>query len=144
MELEVQSRPRILPRRRKQEAQSGHRRHCHRLALLARHPRPVCRRKRPRRSAHRLRRLILEIWTDGRITPDDALTQASAILQHHLDVFVGYDKNAVEFEEVVQAGRGKDQAQEAAQHERQRDRAERPRRQLLEQREHHHGRPAWR
>ena len=46
-------------------------------------------------------RLILEIWTDGRISPDDALTQASAILQHHLDVFVGYDKNAVEFEEAV-------------------------------------------
>jgi DNA-directed RNA polymerase subunit alpha len=44
-------------------------------------------------------RLLLEIWTDGRITPDDALTQASAILQHHLDVFVGYDKNAVEFEQ---------------------------------------------
>lgn len=43
-------------------------------------------------------RLVIEIWTDGRITPDDALTQASAILQHHLDVFVGYDKNAVEFE----------------------------------------------
>ncbi len=46
-------------------------------------------------------RLILEIWTDGRITPDDALVQASGILQRHLDVFVGYDKNAVEFEEVV-------------------------------------------
>ena len=46
-------------------------------------------------------RLILELWTDGRITPDDALTQSSAILAHHLDVFVGYDKNAVEFEEVV-------------------------------------------
>src|SRR5215203_3744681 len=46
-------------------------------------------------------RLLLEIWTDGRISPDDALTQASAILQHHLDVFVGYDKNAVEFEEQV-------------------------------------------
>jgi DNA-directed RNA polymerase subunit alpha len=45
--------------------------------------------------------LIMEVTTDGRITPDDALTQASAILQHHLDVFVGYDKNAVEFEEVV-------------------------------------------
>jgi len=44
-------------------------------------------------------KLIVEIWTDGRITPDDALTQASAILQHHLDVFVGYDKNAVEFEQ---------------------------------------------
>lgn len=47
-------------------------------------------------------RLLLEVWTDGRISPDDALTQASAILQHHLDVFVGYDKNAVEFEEVVE------------------------------------------
>ena len=47
-------------------------------------------------------RLILEVWTDGRISPDDALTQASAILQHHLDVFVGYDKNAVQFEEAVE------------------------------------------
>jgi DNA-directed RNA polymerase subunit alpha len=46
-------------------------------------------------------RLIIEIWTDGRLTPDDAMTQASAILQHHLDVFVGYDKNAIQFEEVV-------------------------------------------
>ena len=46
-------------------------------------------------------RLVVELWTDGRITPDDALTQASAILAHHLDVFVGYDKNAVEFEETV-------------------------------------------
>src|ERR1039457_509457 len=46
-------------------------------------------------------RLILEIWTDGRLSPDDALTQASAILQHHLDVSVGYDKNAVEFEEAA-------------------------------------------
>ncbi len=44
-------------------------------------------------------RLVVELWTDGRISPDDALTQASAILQHHLDVFVGYDKNAIEFEE---------------------------------------------
>jgi len=46
-------------------------------------------------------RLVLELWTDGRISPDDPLTQASAILAHHLDVFVGYDKTAVEFEETV-------------------------------------------
>lgn len=44
-------------------------------------------------------RLILEVWTDGRISPEDAMVQASAILQHHLDVFDGYDKHAVEFEE---------------------------------------------
>ena len=46
-------------------------------------------------------RLVIEIWTDGRISPHDSLVQSSAILAHHLDVFVGYDKNAVEFEEVV-------------------------------------------
>ncbi len=44
-------------------------------------------------------KLVLEVWTDGRISPEDALTQASAILQRHLDVFVGYDKNAIQFEE---------------------------------------------
>ncbi|RKX32539.1 MAG: DNA-directed RNA polymerase subunit alpha [Verrucomicrobia bacterium] len=45
-------------------------------------------------------RLILEIWTDGRVTPDDALVMAAAILRHHLDVFVSYDKDLVEFEEI--------------------------------------------
>jgi DNA-directed RNA polymerase subunit alpha len=44
-------------------------------------------------------KLILEVWTDGRITPDDALLQASAILRHHLDVFVNYDDSQVEFDE---------------------------------------------
>src|ERR1041385_8603533 len=33
-------------------------------------------------------RLLLEVWTDGRMSPDDALTQASAILQHHLAIFL--------------------------------------------------------
>lgn len=45
-------------------------------------------------------KLILEVWTDGRLTPDDALLQASGILQRHLDVFVRHDPHAVEFEEV--------------------------------------------
>jgi DNA-directed RNA polymerase subunit alpha len=44
-------------------------------------------------------RLVLEIWTDGRVSPDDALTMSAAILRHHLDVFVSYDKDLVEFEE---------------------------------------------
>lgn len=46
-------------------------------------------------------KLILEIWTDGRITPTDAMLQASAILRHHLDVFVNYDDNKVSFEEAA-------------------------------------------
>ena len=44
-------------------------------------------------------KMILEIWTDGRVTPDEALTMSGAILRHHLDVFVNYDKHLVEFEE---------------------------------------------
>ncbi len=47
-------------------------------------------------------KLILEIWTDGRITPDEALLQSSAILRHHLDVFVGYNDDQVEFDETPQ------------------------------------------
>ncbi len=43
-------------------------------------------------------KLILEIWTDGRITPDEALKQAAAIFKHHLDVFDYMDKDHVEFE----------------------------------------------
>ena len=46
-----------------------------------------------------LDRLEIDIWTDGRLTPQDALLQASAILRKHLDVFVNYDENAVAFEE---------------------------------------------
>ena len=40
--------------------------------------------------------LVLEIWTDGRITPDDAVNQASQVLMHQLEVFVNYDKDAIE------------------------------------------------
>ncbi|MCB1068932.1 MAG: DNA-directed RNA polymerase subunit alpha [Verrucomicrobia bacterium] len=44
-------------------------------------------------------KLVLEVWTDGRVTPDEAMTLSAAILRHHLDVFVSYDKDVVEFEE---------------------------------------------
>jgi DNA-directed RNA polymerase subunit alpha len=43
-------------------------------------------------------KLILEIWTDGRITPDDALKQSASILKHHLDVFDRVSQEAYEFE----------------------------------------------
>ncbi|MDP3980690.1 MAG: DNA-directed RNA polymerase subunit alpha C-terminal domain-containing protein, partial [Chlamydiota bacterium] len=44
-------------------------------------------------------RLVIEIWTDGRATPEEALRLASGILRRHLDVFVNYDENYVKFEE---------------------------------------------
>ena len=44
--------------------------------------------------------LELEIWTDGRLDPDDALHQASQVLMDQLQVFVNYDKDLVEFEEI--------------------------------------------
>jgi DNA-directed RNA polymerase subunit alpha len=43
-------------------------------------------------------KLILEIWTDGRITPDDGLKQAASILKHHLDVFDRVSAEQFEFE----------------------------------------------
>ena len=38
-------------------------------------------------------RLTLEITTDGRVDPDDALVRAADILRQHLDVFAGYSKD---------------------------------------------------
>src|SRR6476469_7489833 len=46
-------------------------------------------------------KLELEIWTDGRITPEDALVQASSILKKHFEPFYVYDENAVAVEETA-------------------------------------------
>jgi DNA-directed RNA polymerase subunit alpha len=43
-------------------------------------------------------KLILEIYTDGRITPDECLKHAASILKHHLDVFDNVSDESVEFE----------------------------------------------
>ena len=43
-------------------------------------------------------KLILEITTDGRITPDDALKQSAAIIKHHMDVFDEVSDESVDFE----------------------------------------------
>jgi DNA-directed RNA polymerase subunit alpha len=43
-------------------------------------------------------RLIMEVWTDGRLSSEEALKQASAILRAHLDPFVDYDERYIEFE----------------------------------------------
>jgi len=44
-------------------------------------------------------KLILEIWTNGAITPKDALLYASNILQRHLDIFVSFGQLPEEVEE---------------------------------------------
>ena len=46
-------------------------------------------------------KLELEVWTDGRISPEDALVQASSILKKHFEPFFGYDENAVVFDETA-------------------------------------------
>ena len=44
-------------------------------------------------------KLILEVWTDGRVSPSDALKDASAILVHHLDVFTSLSDEEIAFED---------------------------------------------
>jgi DNA-directed RNA polymerase subunit alpha len=38
-------------------------------------------------------KLVLEIWTDGTIRPDDALAEAAKIAKDHLSVFINFDEN---------------------------------------------------
>jgi DNA-directed RNA polymerase subunit alpha len=47
-------------------------------------------------------KLILEVWTNGGITPKDALLYASNILQRHLDIYVNYGQLPEEEEEEVE------------------------------------------
>ena len=51
-------------------------------------------------------RLVLEVWTDGRVTPDDALTTGATILRHHLDVFVDYSADNVELDDAAKSEDG--------------------------------------
>jgi DNA-directed RNA polymerase subunit alpha len=44
-------------------------------------------------------RLVLEVWTNGAMGPEEALLYASNILQRHLDVFVNYGELPEEEEE---------------------------------------------
>jgi len=44
-------------------------------------------------------KLNLEVWTDLRIEPNEALKLASTILKKHLNPFVDYDESFVEFEQ---------------------------------------------
>ena len=44
-------------------------------------------------------KLVFEIWTDGRITPDECIKHAAAIMRHHLDVFDQVSDESVEFED---------------------------------------------
>jgi DNA-directed RNA polymerase subunit alpha len=43
-------------------------------------------------------KLVLEIWTDGTIPPEDALAEAAKIAKDHLSIFINFDEEAAEEE----------------------------------------------
>ena len=46
-------------------------------------------------------KLILEIWTDGSINPDDALAEAAKIAKDHFTIFLNFDESGIIDEEDV-------------------------------------------
>ena len=46
-------------------------------------------------------KLILEIWTDGSITPDDALAQAAKIIKDHMTIFINFEEEIEDEAEIV-------------------------------------------
>jgi DNA-directed RNA polymerase subunit alpha len=44
-------------------------------------------------------KLALEIWTDGSISPEDALAQAAKILKDHLTIFINFEEEVEEEED---------------------------------------------
>lgn len=53
-------------------------------------------------------KLLMEIWTNGSITPKDAILYASHILQKHLDIFVGFGKLPEEEEQKAETAEEKE------------------------------------
>lgn len=50
-------------------------------------------------------KLVLDVWTDGRTSPEEALRTAAAVLRRHLDVFVDYaDEESLEFDDSDRRG----------------------------------------
>jgi len=43
-------------------------------------------------------KLIMEIWTDGSVTPDDALAYSAKILKDQLNVFINFDETTADIE----------------------------------------------
>ncbi len=41
-------------------------------------------------------KLVMEIWTDGRIKPEDALAHASKLLKDHLQIFINFEEEPEE------------------------------------------------
>lgn len=44
-------------------------------------------------------KLILEVWTDGSVKPDDAVAYAAKILKEQLTIFINFDEEAEPYEE---------------------------------------------
>jgi DNA-directed RNA polymerase subunit alpha len=44
-------------------------------------------------------KLVLEIWTDGTVKPEDALAEAAKIAKDHLSVFINFDENNLGIED---------------------------------------------
>ena len=49
-------------------------------------------------------KLVLEVWTDGSISPDDALAQAAKIIKDHMSIFINFEEEHEEEVEVVDEG----------------------------------------
>jgi len=44
-------------------------------------------------------KLVMEIWTDGTVRPDDALAEAAKIVKEYLSVFINFDENYLGLDE---------------------------------------------
>jgi DNA-directed RNA polymerase subunit alpha len=46
-------------------------------------------------------KLVMEIWTDGTVKPDDALAEAAKIAKDHFTVFINFEENNLGFDEDI-------------------------------------------
>ncbi len=49
-------------------------------------------------------KLIVEVWTDGTVRPEDALAEAAKIAKDHFSVFINFDENSFGLDDDIEEG----------------------------------------
>jgi len=82
----------LRPCRAQQGGRGAHRRDAHRLALQPGEEGELPGDQRPRRQATDYDRLSLEVWSNGSVTPADAVAFAAKIVKEQLSIFINFDE----------------------------------------------------
>jgi DNA-directed RNA polymerase subunit alpha len=99
-----QDRPRLRQRRQELRRRPGARLHPDRFGAFARAQSELRGGGRAPRPDDRLRQADLEVWTNGAVSPQDAIGYAAKLLKDHMTIFINFEELPEQAEEISERG----------------------------------------